>query len=103
MSTITPEQVKAIAALSRLALTDEEVGQATKDLSGILDHFSAIGDINTTNVPPADDASGLSNITREDIAKPNILCTPEELLERAPKVSGGYVQVPGVFEDNTVS
>lgn len=103
MSTITPEQVKAIAALARLALSDEEVEQATKDLSGILDHFSAIGDIDTTNIPPSDDASGLTNITREDIVKPNMLCTPNDLLDQAPRVQQGYIQVPGVLKDTSLS
>lgn len=103
MNTITPEEVRSIARLSRLALTDEEVAQTTKDLSGILGHFSAIGDIDTANVSPLDDASGLSNITREDIATPNILCSPKDLLEQAPRVHEGYVQVPGVFEESSVS
>lgn len=103
MNTITPEEVRKIAYLARLALTDEEVQQTTKDLSGILNHFSAIGSIDTVNVPPADDASGLKNIAREDMAKPNILCAPEDLLKRVPKVRDGYIQVPGVFEESSVS
>ncbi len=103
MNTISPEEVRSIARLSRLALTDEEVEQATKDLSGILGHFSAIGSIDTTDVPPADDASGLKNITREDVATPNALCSAADLLERAPKINKQYVQVPGVFEESSIS
>lgn len=92
MSTITPKEVRAIAALSRIALSDEEVVQATRDLSSIFNHFSAIGGIDTTDVSPASDASGLINSTREDIPKPNILCLAQDLVE-------GYVRVPGVFEE----
>lgn len=103
MSIITPEEVRKISALARLSLTDDEVSSATRDLSGILNHFSAIGNINTADVPAADAVSGLSNISRQDVAQPNMLCTPEDLLARAPKTKQGYVQVPGVFEESSVS
>lgn len=96
MSSITPGEVRAIAHLSRLALSDGEVEQTTKDLSGILGHFSAIGDIDTSNIPLADNVSRLSNIAREDIARPNVLCA-------AKNIANGYVQVPGVFEESSVS
>lgn len=99
MSVITPEEVRAIARLSRLALTDQEITQATRDLTDILNHFSAIGEINTTDVPPANDASGLSNISREDVAHPNQLCTADDLIARAPMSKQHYILVPGVFEE----
>lgn len=90
MNTITPEEVRAIARLSRLGLTDEEVELRTNDLSGILGHFSAIGDIDTENVPLADDASGLSNVAREDVARQNTLCAAQDLVE-------GHLRVPAVL------
>lgn len=96
MSSITTDEVRAIARLARLALSNDEVEQTTKDFSGIFKHFSAIGNIDTSKTPPADDASGLSNIAREDIARPNALCVAEE-------IANGYVQVPGVFEESSIS
>lgn len=96
MSVITQKEVRTVANLARIALTDGEVAQTAKDLSGILGHFASIGDIDTSNVLPADDVSGLVNITREDTVKPNNLCAAQELVQ-------GYVQVPGVFEESSIS
>lgn len=103
MDAITPKEVRKISALARLALTDDEVSQATRDLSGILEHFSAIGSIDTANVSPTDDASGLSNISREDIAHPNTLCSSQDILDRVPNVRQDYAEVPGVFKESSVS
>ncbi len=96
MNAITPEEVRRIAALARLALTDEEIARVTRDLSGILEHFSSIGDIDTANISPSDDISGLLNVSREDVARQNTLCSAQELVE-------GYVRVPGVFGESSVS
>lgn len=95
--TITPEEVKRIAVLARLGLSNAEVEQATHNLSGVLDHFSAIQDIDTDSVPEADAVSGLSNVTREDVAAPGSLCTAAELLDNAPDVQNGSVKVKAVF------
>lgn len=99
MSTkVTAEEVKKVAQLGRLGLSDEEVRKATEQLSGILDHFSEIQKIKTEGVPASDDVTGLKNVTREDDAKPNVLCAADELLKRAPETKAGQVKVKAVFE-----
>jgi len=95
---VTPKEVKKVAHLGRLGLTDEEVHRATQQLSGILDHFSEIQKIKTKNVPTSDDVTGLKNVTRPDEAKPEELCTREELLDRAPEMKNGQFKVKAVFE-----
>lgn len=103
MSNITAAEVKKIASLARLKLSSEEVAQATTDLSGILSHFSAISDIDTTTVEPAEDVSGLQNVSRADEVKMNVLGSAEDVMKRVPHVKDGYVQVAGVFSDQDVS
>jgi aspartyl-tRNA(Asn)/glutamyl-tRNA(Gln) amidotransferase subunit C len=103
MSNITSEEVTKIANLARLTLTSEEITQATSDLSGILSHFSTIQDIDTTNVSPSEDISGLRNISRTDEVKSNILGTPKDIMKNVPHVKDGYVQVAGVFSDADAS
>lgn len=97
MSTISSEEVLRIAALARLRLGEEEVIKATKDLASILDHFSVIQHVKTENVPPADDASGLTNVMRQDEIADRVLGTPEELLSRAPQTQGNQIRVKAVF------
>ena len=98
MVLISKEEVQRIAALARVGLTDEEVVRATKDLSGVLDHFSAIQDIATNDAPMAADVSGLKNISRNDGVQANVLCDTQALMDAAPATSQNHVQVHGVFE-----
>lgn len=92
MSTITPQEVSRIAALSRVGLSDEEKKDVAAKLDGVLEHFTSIQAIDTTNVPAADAVSGLTNIARPDkVGEP--LCTPAALLAAAPATVRNHVQV----------
>lgn len=95
---VTPEEVKKVAQLGRLGLTDEEIERATQQLSSILDHFSQIQKIKTKNVSTSDDVTGLKNVTREDEARQNDLCEAKNLLEAAPEIKNGQFKVKAVFE-----
>jgi len=97
MPTITPADVARMAALGRIALTAKETEAATKDLAGILDHFATIQHVDTNNIPPADDVTGLSNITRVDEAQPEAICPTEALLAAAPAVKDSHVKVKAVL------
>ncbi|HSX24565.1 MAG TPA: Asp-tRNA(Asn)/Glu-tRNA(Gln) amidotransferase subunit GatC [Candidatus Andersenbacteria bacterium] len=98
---ISSVEIKKIADLARLNLSDAEISLASADISGVLRNFETIRDISTTNVPPADDVSGLQNVMREDIEHDGVLATPEALLKNA-KTKDNYVQVSAVFTEETV-
>lgn len=95
---VTPEEVKKVAQLGRLGLTDEEITRATSQLSGILDHFSEIQKIDVKGVPTSDDVTGLKNVTREDEVKSEVLCSTEALLAAAPETKDGQFKVKALFE-----
>lgn len=92
--TITAADVRAIANLARLGVSDEEVLRATADLTNILGHFSALQTIMTTNVATSNNVSGLTNIVRPDVAKPNELANSDDLLSRAPRTQERYIKTP---------
>jgi aspartyl/glutamyl-tRNA(Asn/Gln) amidotransferase, C subunit len=94
---ISEDEVKKISQLARLGLSDAEVKQATQDLAGVLEHFSSIQKIDTQNVPEYSDATGLQNVSRNDIADQEDLCSSEDLLSRAPATSSHKVKVKNVF------
>lgn len=95
-------EVKKIAELARIAITDAEAQDSATNLSGILEHFESIRSIDTADVPPADDISGLKNVMREDIAQDGVLADPAALLQKA-RNKNGYVEVSAVFTEQTVS
>ncbi len=98
MSTsVSAEDVRTIAALARLKLSDEEIATATRDLSNVLGHFSSLQNVSTTHIPESAAMAGRQNVTREDTVHPEALCLATSLLERAPATHNGYVKVPAVF------
>lgn len=96
---ISPDDLKKIASLSRLKLSEEELKQSSQNVSAIFDHFAAIQNIDTTEVAPADDVSALKNISRADVAEPETLATHARLLALAPRTSGRHLKVSAVFEE----
>lgn len=94
---INRAEVERIARLARLALTEEEAERLTRDLQSILEHFSVLQSVNTKDVPPAADFSGLKNVTRPDAAQPDELCSSAALLELAPQKHDGHFKVKAVF------
>ena len=96
--TISKQEVERIAGLSRLGLTKKEMSQATHDISGILEHFSQIQKIDTSNIQTADGVTGLANVTRDDDATGESLCETDTLIDNAPESHQGQVKVKAVFE-----
>lgn len=103
MDSITSEQVETLATLSRLGMTDKERVTITDTLSGALDHFSAIADIDTSSESGHEDASGLRNVVREDVAIENRIAKREDIISQLPHKKDDYLQVPGVFTESSVS
>ena len=96
---ITEKEVRYVAALANLELTDNEAARLQSDLDGILEHMDRLNEIDTTGVEPmaqvlfdAGDASAL----REDVPVPPL--GNEPALANAPERGAGYFKVPQVIE-----
>ena len=63
---LSEEEVKHIAKLARIALTDEEVKKFAKQLSGVLEHVEILNELSTDEVEGTSQVTGLSNVTRKD-------------------------------------
>jgi aspartyl-tRNA(Asn)/glutamyl-tRNA(Gln) amidotransferase subunit C len=63
---LSREQVHKVALLARLELTDAEEEQYAGQMSGILDYFEQLSELDTENVEPTTRAIDMSNITRLD-------------------------------------
>ena len=69
---LTEEEVRHIARLANLTLTDEEVKKFQKQLSETLKYVEVLNELDTDNVEPTSQVTGLMNISREDEIKPSI-------------------------------
>lgn len=63
---LTPEQVRHVAKLARLRLSEAEVEKFTGQLSVILDYVAILNEVDTEGVEPTSQVTGLANVTRPD-------------------------------------
>jgi aspartyl-tRNA(Asn)/glutamyl-tRNA(Gln) amidotransferase subunit C len=96
---ITEPEVRYVADLANLELSDEEVGRLSKDLDEILTHIDTLNELDTSNVQPmaqvlyeAEETATL----REDRERATL--GNEAALANAPLAGGGYYKVPKVIE-----
>jgi aspartyl-tRNA(Asn)/glutamyl-tRNA(Gln) amidotransferase subunit C len=96
---LTDEQVRYVAKLANLHLTDEEIVRMTHDLGGILDHMDELAKIDTEGVAPMsqvlypeeETATLRADVERECLSN-------EDALANAPASGSGYFKVPKVIE-----
>lgn len=94
---IDDAQVRHIAWLARLELTEEELQALKADLARILEHFRALKALDTTGVEPLAQAVASGHVLREDVPRPGL--TRERALVNAPETDGEHFVVPAVFEE----
>ncbi|WP_456272571.1 Asp-tRNA(Asn)/Glu-tRNA(Gln) amidotransferase subunit GatC [Bacillus sp. AK031] len=96
MSRISEDQVKHVAHLARLAITEEEAQKFTTQLDAIINFAEQLNELDTENVDPTTHVLEMKNIVRED--KPVKGLPQEEVLKNAPDHQDGQVRVPSVLE-----
>jgi aspartyl-tRNA(Asn)/glutamyl-tRNA(Gln) amidotransferase subunit C len=96
---LSKEEVQHIAKLGRLALTDEEVNQYSKDLNQILSYVDLLQELDTKNVEPMVGAVELSNITREDQKQTSGKALREAMLANAASTEATFIKVPKMGAD----
>lgn len=96
---ITEEEVRRVAELANLALSEEETARMARDLSGILVHVDKLNELDTSGVEPMSQVlydAGDASTLREDLERPSL--SNQDALANAPTPGSGYYKVPKVIE-----
>ena len=93
---LSHDEVKHIALLARMGITDDEVQKFTGQLSSILENFEILQDVDTGDIPPTAQPNELHNVLREDQSKPSL--SQEEALANAPQQEDNLIKVRAVLE-----
>ncbi|ASN06992.1 Asp-tRNA(Asn)/Glu-tRNA(Gln) amidotransferase subunit GatC [Virgibacillus necropolis] len=96
MSDITNDDVKHVAHLARLAITDEEAEKFTKQLSKIIHYADLLNELDTDDIEPTTHVLETKNVLRKD--EPKQWITQDEALKNAPDKKDGHFRVPSVME-----
>lgn len=91
---LSEEQVRHVAWLARLGLTDEEVATFGEQLAEIFEFAEQVGEVATAEVPPTSHPMRPTNVLRDD--EPVDGLAHEEALSTAPRVEDGRFQVPRI-------
>jgi aspartyl-tRNA(Asn)/glutamyl-tRNA(Gln) amidotransferase subunit C len=91
---ISEEQVRHVANLARLGLTDDEIEKMGGQLDAILDSIEKIQELDLADVPPTANPLDLSNVLRSDEPRPEF--SQEEALLPAPERVDDLFAVPRI-------
>lgn len=78
MAKLTVADVKHVADLSNLKLTDEEVDLFTPQLDKIVEFVSQLSEVDIKGIEPTSQTTGLKNVLREDVVKPSEIVIDQE-------------------------
>ena len=95
MSEITPQTVKHLAGLARIALTPEEIETLTGELGAIVDNVAKVSEVATPDVPATSHPIPLVNVFRPDV--PGVTLTTEQALAGAPEHDGSRFIVSAIL------
>lgn len=95
MSTFSKEEVKRVADLARIALTDEEIEQFSSELGVISDSVAKVSEIVSNDIPATSHPIPLTNVWREDTVVEGI--DRSEVLAGAPESEDGKFKVPSIL------
>ncbi|HEY0737278.1 MAG TPA: Asp-tRNA(Asn)/Glu-tRNA(Gln) amidotransferase subunit GatC [Herpetosiphonaceae bacterium] len=93
---LTMEDVRKVALLARLRLSDDELAVMQQQLSSILGYMDMLQEVDVTDVPTTAQVTDVVNIVRPDEVRPSL--PVEAVLENAPDQAEGYFKVKPVFE-----
>ena len=94
---LTAEEVRHVAELAKLRLTEQEIEQYAGQLSAILEYAERLQEVDTSSVPPTPYILPLTNVMREDVPEPSL--SNDAALANAPDREDGFFRVRAVFEE----
>jgi aspartyl-tRNA(Asn)/glutamyl-tRNA(Gln) amidotransferase subunit C len=94
---ISKEQVRNIAKLANISLTDSEVEKYSRQLSEVIDYnVFQLNKVNTEKIEPLLNVSGLTNSFRDDKTEPGL--SNDEVLSNASEKHNGFIKVKAVLD-----
>ncbi|HET9458692.1 MAG TPA: Asp-tRNA(Asn)/Glu-tRNA(Gln) amidotransferase subunit GatC [Sphingomicrobium sp.] len=93
---VTPEQVRHIANLARIAMSEEELERLVPELNNILGWVEQLGEVDTEGVEPLATVIEQKLRLRDDVVSDGD-CR-DEILANAPDAEHGFFAVPKVIE-----
>lgn len=92
---VSLDEVRHLAALSEIQLSDSELESLTTDIDNIVGYINQLDELDTDQVEPTFQLTGLQNVWRDDKIEHQL--SREKLLNLAPDTDNNQVKVPKVL------
>ena len=96
MTRISSDEIRHLAALCRISMSDDEVGAMREQMSNILDNIDILNRVDTRGETPTGHSVDLVSVMREDEARDSIPL--EDALANAPNREGDFLRVRAALE-----
>jgi aspartyl-tRNA(Asn)/glutamyl-tRNA(Gln) amidotransferase subunit C len=100
MAKLTKQDVLHVAELAKLSLTEAEVDKFLSQLSVIVEHVGKLNEVDTDNVEPTSQTTGLTNIQREDVVVPSSI-DRDGAISGTDNTHNGYFKVKAILTERT--
>jgi len=89
---ISEQEVRKIAALSRLSLSSDELKKRTKDMNNILNYMDTLNEIDTDNVKELYNVNDINSTLRDDTFEKSL--EKKDILKNSPSSNDDFIEVP---------
>jgi len=97
MPEISEQEVRHVADLGKLALSDQEIQRLGRELNRILEYFQQLQELDTDQVPSTSHAIQMENVYRSDQVTASL--GVEEAVSNAPDRADEFFRVPRIIEE----
>ncbi|HEY5223293.1 MAG TPA: Asp-tRNA(Asn)/Glu-tRNA(Gln) amidotransferase subunit GatC [Microbacteriaceae bacterium] len=97
MSEISTDQVRHLANLARIDLSEDEIASLTEELGQIVEAVATVSAVAGDSVPATSHPMPLANVFREDVVVPSL--TVEQALSGAPDRDGDKFRVAPILDE----
>ena len=94
---ISLQEVERIAKLAKIGLTEEEKEKFSGELSAVLEYIEQLKEIDTKDIEPVSQVTGLVNVIREDVANNCDEDIRKKIINNFPEEKERYVKVKQVM------
>ncbi len=93
---LTLDDVRRVARLARLELTDDESAVQLRSINELMERFESLRELDVEGIEPTAHSAPINNVLREDAARPSL--PRDEALAGAPDAREGCFAVPLILE-----
>ena len=101
MAHLTKADVLHVAKLAKLNLSDEEIEMYLKQLSSVVDHISGLSEVDTNDVEPTSQTTGLTDVYRDDLSNSENCLNQSQATSGTDNIYNGYFKVNAILTERT--